>query len=69
MSADFQYAYLLGTLGFLLIWIVLFLNRRDLRRKMLTMSLLIAPIGPFSELFYLRDYWRPQLFNGWAIGI
>ena len=22
-----------------------------------------------SEFFYLRDYWHPELFTGWAIGI
>lgn len=33
------------------------------------MSFISAPIGPFSELFYRRDYWRPELFNGWPIGL
>jgi len=33
------------------------------------MSLLVAPMGPLSEFFYLRDYWRPELFNGWPIGL
>ena len=69
MFANFQYAYLLGNLFFLLVWIILFIYRRDLRRKMLIMSLVVAPMGPLSEIFYLRDYWQPQLFNGWLIGI
>jgi hypothetical protein len=33
------------------------------------MSVLTAPLGPIAEIFYRRDYWRPELFNGWAIGI
>lgn len=66
---NFQYAYLIGNLFFLTVWVILFLYRRDLRRKMLIMSLVIAPMGPISQLFYLRDYWQPQLFNGWLIGI
>jgi len=43
--------------------------RRDLRKEMLTMSFVVAPMGPLSEFFYLRDYWQPELFNGWSIGI
>ena len=69
MFANFQYAYLLGNIFFLLVWIILFICRRDLRRKILIMSLVVAPMGPLSQLFYLRDYWQPQLFNGWLIGI
>ena len=66
---NFQYTYLAGDLFFLVIWIILFLHRQDLRKKILVMSLLVAPMGPISELFYLRDYWQPQLFNGWVIGV
>lgn len=33
------------------------------------MSLAGGIIGPISELYYTRDYWRPVLFNGWAIGL
>jgi len=69
MFENFQHAYLIGNLFFLAVWIILFLYRRDLRRKILIMSLAIAPMGPLSQLFYSRDYWHPQLFNGWLIGI
>ena len=69
MFENFQYAYIIGNLFFLAVWIILFIYRRDLRRKMLVMSLVVAPMGPLSEIFYLRDYWQPQLFNGWLIGI
>lgn len=62
-------AYLTGDIIFFIIWGVLFFLRKDLRKKMLTMSLLIAPLGPLSEFFYLRDYWRPQLLFGFRIGV
>lgn len=68
MFFDFQYAYLTGSLFFLLVWIILFLYRRDLRKEMLIMSLVVAPMGPLSQFFYLRDYWQPELFSGWVIG-
>jgi len=69
MIESFRYAYLLGNLFFVLIWFILFLYRRDLRKEMLVMSFIIMPMGPLTEFFYLRDYWRPELFNGWAVGI
>jgi len=69
MFNNFQHAYLLGDIFFLLVWLILFLLRRDTRKEMFIMSLLVAPMGPISEFFYLRDYWRPELFNSWPIGI
>jgi len=69
MFQNFQYAYLLGSLLFFLLWLVFFICRPDLRRKMLVMSLLTAAMGPVSEFFYLKDYWQPQFFNGWAVGL
>jgi len=66
MFDNFQYASILGNLFFFLIWIFLFLNRRDLRKEILIMSLIVAPMGPLSELFYLRDYWQPEFFNSWS---
>ena len=63
------YSYLVGDGVFLLIWMLLFYWRADLRKKILTMSLLVAPLGPLSEFFYARDYWRPELLGGGRIGI
>ena len=69
MVLDPQYTYLIGCLSFIFLWLVLFILRKDLRREMITMSFLIAPLGPLSEFFYLRDYWKPDLINGYLIGI
>ena len=67
---SYQYAYLLGNLLILFpLWLFLFLHRKDLRKEILIVSLLIGIGGPLSELWYLRDYWRPETFNGWPIGI
>jgi hypothetical protein len=33
------------------------------------MSFLFGILGPLSELWYLQDYWRPQIFTGTRIGI
>jgi hypothetical protein len=69
MISTYQYSYLIGNLLLLVPWLVLFAWRKDLRHKILIMSFIIGLFGPLSQLFYLRDYWHPQLFNGWRIGI
>ena len=69
MTDGYQFAYLTGNLILFIIWLTLFIYRKDLRHKMLLMSCLIAPLGPLSEIFFTRDYWKPELFNGWQIGI
>ncbi len=67
---DYQYAYLLGNLLILLpVWLILFWYRRDVRSEIWWVSLITGIIGPISELWYLQDYWRPETFNGWPIGI
>ena len=63
MFDNFQYAFIAGNLLFLLVWIILFVTRRDLRKEILIMSIIVAPMGPISEIFYLRDYWQPEFFN------
>ncbi|MEN9604382.1 MAG: hypothetical protein RJB39_67 [Candidatus Parcubacteria bacterium] len=66
----YQYAYLIGNLCILLpLWLLFYFLRKDLRKELWTMSLIFGLIGPLSEVWYLQDYWHPQLFNGWIIGI
>lgn len=67
---DYQYAYLVGNLLIgLPVWLILFLHRKDFRKEILIVSFIIGIAGPVSELWYLQDYWRPETFNGWPIGI
>ncbi len=47
---SYQHAYLIGNILFAVVWILLFIFRRDLRKKMLIMSLLVAPLG-FTQYF------------------
>ncbi len=68
--ASYRYAYLSGVLLVLLpLWLFLFFHRKDLRYEILKVSLVIGIGGPLSELLYMRDYWRPETFIGWPIGI
>ncbi len=63
MFEHFEYAYLVGNLFFAFIWIALFVSRKDLRRKILIMSSVVAPLA-LTQLFFVRDYWRPEYFHG-----
>lgn len=62
--------YLIGTGIFFIFWLILYIHRKNLRKEMLIMSFLTAPLGPLSELFYFRDYWNPDyIFPIFGIGI
>jgi hypothetical protein len=66
---DIKYSYLGYSLIFLSIWIIFFILRPDLRRRMLIFSLIITPLGPLSEIWFLRDYWRRPTITGYPISI
>ena len=66
---EHTFSYLIYSLLFLAVWLILFLGRKDLRRNMMLASLLIAPMGPLSEIWYLNDYWQRPTITGHRIGI
>jgi hypothetical protein len=55
------WGYVVGSLLGVLLWLAIYLGRRDLRRRMLWVSLLLLPMAPLGESFFLLDYWRPPL--------
>ena len=58
-----QFAYISAVLLFLVVWALLYLFRADLRREMLTMSVLSMPFGLF-DLWAVPLWWHPvTLFN------
>ena len=64
-----SYAYLVGDAIFVVIWLFLFLLRKDLRREMLTMSAVGSIFAPLA-LIYLPDYWSPaHIFGNFPLGI
>jgi|SRR5688572_13209106 len=66
---DIKYSYLGYSLIFLFAWMVFYILRPDLRRRMLIFSLIIMPLGPLSEFWFLRDYWRRPTITGYPISI
>lgn len=58
------YAYLVGSLSFVVALALLYLSAEGerlagARRAMLWTAFLLAPAGPVSQFWHLRDYWRP----------
>ncbi len=66
---DYQYSYLIGDLVFLVIWFVLFILRKDLRKKMLLISIFFGVIGLIFEVTHALDWWTPHLITNTPIGI
>jgi len=67
---DFKYAYLIGTIIFLIPWIILFLFRKDYRKEMIFMSFGIG-IGSIvtAYLWWTIDWWRPETITNTRVGI
>src|SRR5262249_24803529 len=72
MDADrLTYAYLVGSLLFVPVWLWLFVRNPAGRREMLIMSgLFVVTIGvPLELLLYSKDWWHPKTITGTALGI
>ena len=61
-----KYIYLFGCILLLSIWIFIFLLRKDLRKKMIEISVFGGVFGPIAEIWYFADYWRPPSLMGIA---
>jgi hypothetical protein len=56
-----QWAYAIGVGILISVWLVFFFLRRDLRRRMLGVSLALVPLAPLGQYLFLQDYWRPPV--------
>ena len=63
-----QYTYLLMGLVFLVVWLALFVLRKNTRKEMLVMSLVFAFAGPLADILYTQDWWRPLSLTNTTIG-
>ncbi len=66
---SYQYSYLLMDLIFLIIWISLFIWRKDTRKEMLIMSFIFGIVGLLVKSTYILDWWRPLTITNTSIGI
>jgi len=51
-------------LGFLIVWIALFILRKDTRKVMLFTSIPLGILGLFFNFLYIRDWWMPLTITG-----
>ncbi len=65
----YAYNYLIGTLVLLLIWIIFFKFRKDLRKEMIVISLLFGIVGLMVDPIYSRDWWLALTATGTMPGI
>lgn len=66
---SYLYSYLIGDLTLLIVWFILFYFRKNVRKEMLIISLLIGIGGLFAETIYTIDWWQPLTITGTLIGI
>jgi len=66
----FEYTYLAATIPALVVWVVFFFLRKDLRKEMLMMSLGIAFLNLVTAyLWWGVDWWSPPTLTGTRVGI
>ena len=66
---NYQYTYLIWSGVFLLIWLLLYSWRKNIRKEMLVISFLFGFAGILAEIVYVQDWWKPLTITGTLIGI
>jgi len=51
------------------VWLILFLYRKDNRKEMLYASIIIALLGPASNIVFIVDWWKPMTILGPDVAI
>ena len=66
---SYTYSYLITDLIFLAIWLTLFIWRKDVRRKILFLSIAFGVIGLIVEPIHILDWWKPITITNTPVGI
>ena len=65
-----KYIYLLATIPFCLIWILLFVKRKDLQREIIFLSIFTGILSVLTSYFWwTKDWWRPLTITDTVVGI
>jgi len=64
----YEYTYITWTLFFALIWIGLYFSRKDTRKEMLWISILMGFAGILTESTHVLDWWQPITLTGTSVG-
>jgi hypothetical protein len=66
---NYQYSYLIGTLALLIIWLILYYCRRDIRKEIFIVSLIFGIAGLAVDPIYSSDWWFPLTLTNTMPGI
>lgn len=66
---NYTYSYLIANITFVVIWLFLYLYRKDFRKEMLAVSFMFGIAGLLSQPIYIRDWWRPLTVLGTKVSI
>jgi len=66
---NYQYTYIVMCLILIGIWLYFFLRRKDIRKEILSISLIFGLAAPLAAYVYIQDWWRPLTITGTSIGI
>lgn len=70
MSIPVNLVYLIGTIPGIIIWLILFLARKDLRKESLIMGTLIGVLSVATSYYWWTfDWWQPPTLFGTRVGI
>ena len=65
-----QFIYLIALIPYCLIWVLIFLARKDLRWEMLVMSIMIGFFSVATSYYWwTEDWWRPLTITGTKVGV
>lgn len=65
-----QFVYLIASFSMAPIWVYLYWSRRDLRKEILVMSMLIGVMSVVTSYYWWTlDWWRPLTITGTRVGI
>jgi hypothetical protein len=55
-----SYGYMIGVVMLFPLWLLIFMKRKRLRKRIVVVGVYVAAISPLAEYFwFLRDYWSP----------
>ena len=62
--------FLIGSFFILIIWVIFYYHRKDVRKEMIFMSILVSIMGVILDAFFwTKDWWHPETITGTLIGV
>jgi hypothetical protein len=66
---DYKYMYITWVAYTAIIWFIIFLSRKDLRKNIINTSIIFGFVGLSIEYLHINDWWRPLTILGTKLSI